>query len=77
MLKFLIIVLGIYLFFKLFGRTILNAVAKLIYNKAYSNINKYQESQSSKQNKPEGEVTIQKVKDNTQQGDFVDYEEVK
>lgn len=78
MMKFLIILLCIYLFFRLFAKPILSLVFKLIFNKAYGNIPKQDNPQTYSHQKPEGEVTIHKVKkDQNQQGDFVDYEEVK
>ena len=78
MLKFLLILLGIYVFFRFLGRPIFNFILRLIFNKAYGNINRQQDHQSYTHNKPEGEVTVHKVKkDNNREGDFVDYEEVK
>lgn len=78
MLKFLIILLAVYLFFRLFGKLILNIVLKTIFNKAYSNISRHQNQQTYSETKSEGQVTVHKVqKGQNQQGDFAEYEEVK
>ncbi|MGI8892243.1 MAG: hypothetical protein ACR2GN_02165 [Bacteroidia bacterium] len=78
MLKFLIILLGIYLFFRFFAKPIFSLIIRMVFKKTYSNISRQQDQQPYSQHKPEGEVTVHKVKkDTNQQGDFVDYEEVK
>lgn len=78
MLKFLIILLAIYLFFRLFGKLILSFALKVIFNKAYSNISKHQSQQTYSETKPEGHVTVHEVKkDSGHNGDFAEYEEVK
>jgi hypothetical protein len=78
MMKLLIILLCIYLFFRLFAKPVLNFVFRMIFNKAYNNISKQQTQNSYHQNKPEGKVTVHKVEKNqNREGDFADYEEVK
>jgi len=78
MFKFLIILLAIYLFFRLFAKLILNVTLRTIFNKANSNISRHQNQQTYSETKPEGHVSVHKVqKGQSQQGDFAEYEEVK
>lgn len=83
MIKFILIVVSLYLFFRLFGRIILPILVKLTMRRFQTRF--YEQNPHLRQEPPraEGKVTIEHIPDEkpgsvpADAGEYVDYEEIK